>query len=197
MIRKNSTPNSRIINMCQKLHIRGLTSAYGGNISIRVGKNKIIITPRGSSLSELNEDDLVVIDTEGKILFGTNKPSSEMDLHLEVYRRRPDINGIIHTHPVAVTAFTYVSHTIFPVNPRAFEYLHDIPIVPYDPKDMNKAINMVGDKILDNDIIMLEMRGMISVGESLSKAYNLAELVEENALTNLYVRILEISSNNS
>lgn len=191
-MKKRSTPNSAIIHICQELHERSLVSAYGGNVSIRM-PNKIIITPKGSSLSELTEDDLVVIDIDGDVLFSTHEPSSEVLLHLNIYKNRPDVHAIIHTHPQMVTSFAYRNTPIKMLTRESRTYLKEVPIVPYYPSGSKELAEAVSPYIKDHDAIMLENHGLVTVGQDIYKAYNLAELTEETAMMNFYVKMLSLS----
>jgi len=187
---RKTAPNSTIIHVCQKLNQRNLITAYGGNVSMRVG-NKVIITPTKFALAELGEDDLVVIDLDGNILFGTHEPSSETHLHLEIYKVREDINGIVHTHPAATTAFAYAGEPIIPVNPESMQYLSDMVVVPYYPFGTAELAKAAAEAACHADALMLERHGIVALGKDLYAAYNLTELVEQTALMNLYLRIIK------
>lgn len=186
---KKAAANSTIIYVCQKLHQRNLITAYGGNVSMRMG-NKVIITPTKFALAELGEDDLVVIDMEGNVLFGVHEPSSETYLHLEIYKAREDIKGIVHTHPPATTAFAYTGEPIIPINPESMKYLANMVTVPYYPFGTMELAKAVGEKAAHADALILEKHGIVTLGKDLYAAYNLTELVEQTALTNLYVRMI-------
>lgn len=188
-MKKIISPNSLIIQICQKLHEKKLVSAYGGNVSIRTG-NKVIITPKGSSLAEITEDDLVVIDLNGNVLFGTHPPSSEMMLHLKVYHKRQDINAVVHTHPPASTAFAYVNRKIKPINPESQHFLKEIPVVPYQIFGSKELADACGQYLNTYDVVLLEKHGLVTIGSDLNIAYNLSELAEETALMNMYVILL-------
>lgn len=188
-MKKPHSPNSTLIHICQKLHEKKLVSAYGGNVSIKIG-TKVIITPKGSSLAEITEDDLVVIDMSGNVLFGTNNPSSETALHLKIYNKRQDVSAVVHTHPPAATAFAYANQTIKPINPESQHFLKEIPVVPYEVFGTKELADAVATQILTYDAVLLEKHGLVTVGEDLNKAYNLSELAEETALMNLYVKII-------
>lgn len=189
-MKKAATPNAQIIQICRDLHMRGLVSAYGGNVSLKMS-NKIIITPKGCSFAQIEEDDLVVIDFEGEVLFGAREPSSETLLHLAVYRRRPDVFGIVHTHPPAATAFAYAGMTLAAISPDSHHLAENIPLVPEYPGGSAELAQAVGETSLTHDVILLEKHGMVTLGDDLFKAYHLAEMAEDNALMNLYIRLLK------
>jgi len=190
-MKKLHSPNSTIIHICQQLHEKNLVSAYGGNVSLRLGA-KVVITPKGSSLVEITEDDLVVLDMHGNVLFGTHQPSSETMLHLKIYNKRQDVNAVVHTHPPASTAFAYTNKTVKPINPESQHFLREIPVVPYHVFGTKELADAVAQYIMSYDAVLLEKHGLVTVGSDLYKAYNLSELAEETALMNLYVKILGV-----
>lgn len=192
-MKKTLSANQQIIHIGEKLNEKGFISAYGGNISVRIG-NRITITPTRFSLAELTEEDLVVVDLNGNVHFGMNQPSSEMELHLNIYRTRPEINGIVHTHPPASTAFAYSNAKIVPLSPESVAYIHHISIVPFFPVGSPELAKAVGEVMMsaEEKVVLLERHGLVCVGTSLYEAYNLTELAEETAMMNLYVRLLGI-----
>lgn len=189
-MKKHVSANGNIIAVCQQLHEKGYISAYGGNVSIRI-VGKVIITPTKFSLAEITEDDLVVIDLGGRILFGVHEPSSETMLHLKIYQRRPEVNGIVHTHPPACTTFAHCRKNIVPVTPEAIQNLGPVPMVPFHPVGSLELAEAVAENMPPGcNVAVLEDHGLVTVGAILNQAYNLTELAEATALMNLYVRIL-------
>ena len=105
---------AEIIEVSTEIYEKGLVSGKSGNISARFkGENGdiIAITPTLKSLSELIEEDIVLVDIDGNILT-KGKPSSEVNMHLEIYKRRPDVNAIVHTHSPYATGFAHSSKKI-------------------------------------------------------------------------------------
>ena len=87
------------------LYDRGDAAANDGNISVRVGEGRLLITPSGVSKGRMTPDMLLVTDLDGTVIEGNRHPSSEGKMHLEVYRGRPDVNAVVHAHPPVSTAF--------------------------------------------------------------------------------------------
>ena len=103
-----------IINVSDYLYKNKLVAGKAGNVSARFkgeDGDVIAITPTLKSLYELNEEDIVLVDLEGNLLT-KGKPSSEVDLHLEIYKKRSDVNGIVHTHSPYATGFAFSSKRI-------------------------------------------------------------------------------------
>ncbi len=105
---------AEIINVSNEIYDKGLVSGKAGNISVKFRQNNqdiVAITPTLKSLSDLNEEDIVLVDMEGNTLT-KGKPSSEVFMHLEIYKKRSDVNAIVHTHSPYATGFSFSSKEI-------------------------------------------------------------------------------------
>ena len=87
------------------VHERGYVASTDGNISVRLGPDRILITPTSISKGMMAPDDLIVVDLEGRRVSGLRKPSSEMAMHLLIYGLRPDVNAVCHAHPPTATGY--------------------------------------------------------------------------------------------
>ena len=96
---------AEIISIANEIYDKGLVSGKAGNISARFG-DVVAITPTLKSLSNLHEEDIVLVDMEGNVLTH-GKPSSEVNMHLGIYKKRPDITAIVHTHSPYATGFAF------------------------------------------------------------------------------------------
>lgn len=94
-----------IVEFGKRMYARGYVVTNDGNITIKVGENTIWCTPTGVSKGYMNEDMMVKMDLDGNVLEGTRKPSSEIKMHLRVYRENPDVMSVVHAHPIAATTF--------------------------------------------------------------------------------------------
>ena len=90
----------------QRLWQRGYVAANDGNMSVRLEVDRVLTTPTGVSKGFMTSKMLIVTDMQGKVVQGEGKPSSELKMHLEVYRQRGDINAVVHAHPPVATAFS-------------------------------------------------------------------------------------------
>ena len=95
----------QILDIGRRMYEQQYVSSNDGNISIRVGENRIWVTPTGVSKGYMTEDILVCLDLSGNILEGTAKPSSEVKMHLRVYQENSAVRAVVHAHPIASTAF--------------------------------------------------------------------------------------------
>src|SRR5207342_3354009 len=94
-----------IVEVGRRLYARGYTASNDGNISVRLDERRLLMTPANVCKGFMNEQMMVITDMEGNKLVGERKPSSEMQMHLEVYRQRPEIQAVVHAHPPVATAF--------------------------------------------------------------------------------------------
>ena len=95
-----------ICEVGHRLYAHGFVAANDGNISVKVGENEFYCTPTGVSKGSLTPDMIIKIDAEGNKIEGNLNPSSEIKMHLRVFRERPDVNAVVHAHPPVATAFT-------------------------------------------------------------------------------------------
>jgi L-fuculose-phosphate aldolase len=191
-IQSEDVARKSLVEYCHRIHQRGLVSACGGNASLRLDNGKILVTPSGFALDEVREADLALIDIEGALCSACeNRPTSEWQLHLGVYAARPDIGAVVHTHSPAATSFAYCGHLIEPVNPESMACLHDLPIIPYYQYGSVELAEAVAVGIVDVDALLLAKHGVVAVGKKMRDALHLAELVEETALMNIYIKMIK------
>lgn len=160
---------------------RGLVLGRAGNISTRLTKERILISATGASLGNLTDEDLVVLDTKGARLLGTKEPSTEYLTHLEIYNYRADVNAVVHTHSTYATVLAYLKKELKRVNPEVEAILGTVPIVsehPYGTKELAEAVVAA---LGNNKVVLVQRIGVITVGQELTEAVEIAELVEEIA----------------
>ncbi len=179
-----------LANVCIKIHERKLANGLSGNVSIRIN-NEILITPSGLSLADIQPEDLVVLDIEGNYISGNNKPSSEKLMHLEIYKNRPHINCIIHTHSPAATTFAFLNKQIMPISPESAIFIPKLPIVHFEPYGSKMLAESVSYNLKDCNAVLIEKHGVVTVGSGISQAYNLLEVVEETAIMNIYMNAIK------
>lgn len=171
-----------IINYGQKMVQEGLVASTWGNISVRVDANKILITPSGMEYKDLVEEDIVLIDYDGTVLEGKRKPSSEYHLHCEIYKNRPDVQGIVHTHSQYASAFAVVRKSIPPlIEDMAQVVGGEVAVAQYAlPGTLELARNGVV-ALGDRGACLLASHGVVGVGYNLHEAYKACLLVEKTA----------------
>lgn len=162
---------------------KSFSPGTSGNISVRY-EDKIIITASGSSNGSLTYDDLITIDFEGKVIEGDSnkKPSSEKLLHIEFYKKRPDINAIIHVHPIFLSSFASARKSLEePVMAENVFYFGKIPLADYAlPSSVELAKNTA--KYFDkHNAVLMANHGFIVGDKDIAQAYLKLELAESYA----------------
>ncbi|GAC1652048.1 MAG: class II aldolase/adducin family protein [Vulcanimicrobiaceae bacterium] len=166
----------------RELWDRRLVMGSSGNLSVRVGEGKILTTPAGASLRNLNEEDLVLTDLAGSPWDPVQRPTSELPLHLAAYRVRASIEAVVHTHPTFCVLWSK-SRVAFPRDTvGARETLRDIGITPYraaGSPELAEVVSAAFASGLDN--VLMERHGLSCVGASLEDAFLQTDLAEEAA----------------
>ena len=170
-----------IINVSNNLYEKGLVSGKAGNVSARFG-NFVAITPTLKSLGNIEEKDIVFVDLDGNVLT-KGKPSSEINMHLEIYKKRDDVNAIVHTHSPYATGFSFSDKRI-----KRFEGFGAIknpflPFIEYEKPGSDELAEKASEGIGNGDVLILKRHGVLCVSDSLKEAENLASFVEETAKT--------------
>lgn len=181
-----------VVEMSAYVFERGLVSGKAGNVSARFkGENGdiIAITPTLKSLADLKEEDIILVDENGKNLT-KGKPSSETGMHLAIYRQKPDIYGIAHTHSPYATGFAFSNKKIKRLEGFGeikSEYLKDIEY--FKPGSVELA-NSAAEALKNEDAIILKNHGVIATGKTVKEAAALVEFVEEIAKTQFVTHML-------
>lgn len=177
---------------CMKaLHARGLITGSGGNASVRLGGgDEILITPSGVYKAELEESDLVRMGLDGKVLDGRWKPSSEWRMHTEIYRKRGDVNAVIHVHSPYTTGLTIAGRNIGPITPEVALILPEIEVLEYVCPGTEDLGRLVGSRIMGRRALILQNHGVVSVGRDLLEAMTAVEVLEEGAVTTFVASLM-------
>ncbi|OPX59159.1 MAG: L-fuculose phosphate aldolase [Methanobacterium sp. PtaB.Bin024] len=171
------------------VYSKGLSPGKSGNISVR-SHDTIAITPSGMSLGYLKPEDVVLLSMDGKILAGRKKPSSELQLHLNVYKNRSDVQGIVHTHSPYATGFARAGQMIERVEGFEKREIPFLKMVEYYPPGSMELATSVSDGLNEEDVLILRNHGVVATGSNLFEAALLAEFVEEVAKTQFISRVL-------
>jgi len=157
----------------------------GGNVSARDPESGlVVIKPSGVRYEDLTADTLVVLDLDGRIVEGTHRPSSDTASHLYIYRHRPDVNGVVHTHSRYATAFAAVGRSI-PVylTAQADEFGGEIPCAGFAFIGDEAIGALVVETIGRSPAVLLKNHGVFTVGPSASAAVKAAVMTEDVAAT--------------
>ena len=174
----------QIIEMGRRIWVRGFVAANDGNISVRLNDSEILTTPHGVSKGFMTMDMIIKCDRTGKVVSGSRDyhPSSELKMHLDVYRERPDIRSVVHAHPQYATSFAVAG---IPLNkcvlPEAIIVIGAVPIAPYGLPSTMEIPDRARPFIRTSDAILLENHGALTLGTSLLDAYHKMETLEHTA----------------
>ena len=153
------------------LHQRGFVAATDGNLSVRLSDNRILATPTCMSKGCMRAADLVIVDSGGRVVSGKRNVSSEIGMHLLIYRLRPDIKGIVHAHPPTATGFAAAG---VPLNqPLVCEVvigLGSIPLAKYGTPGTNELTDALEPLIPGFDAILMSNHGVVAYGRDLEQA---------------------------
>jgi L-fuculose-phosphate aldolase len=179
-----------LVMICKMLYDRNLVSATDGNVSIRIDNDKMLVTPSGVNKRLLSEEMILLVDFEGNVLQGTLRSSKEIGLHIKIYRDRPDVNAVIHTHPPYSTAFA-VAHEPIKSNYliETLVLLGEIALAPYGTPGTEEVPNSIDGLTLDYDAILLKNHGVVTYGKNIIDTFNKMEALENVAKTILFAKI--------
>jgi L-fuculose-phosphate aldolase len=187
----------QIVQCCHRLWERGLIAGADGNVSVRVGVNRLLVTPSGLLKCELKAADLVEVDLAGGRRAtggggdGSRQPSSELDLHLRVYRRRPDCGAVVHAHPPSATAFAVVGEPLpADVLPELILYVGQVPLVPYAMTGTPALGDAVEPFLARHMAVLLANHGAVTWAADLATAHVRMESLEHSARILLAARAL-------
>ena len=184
--------SKKIVNASKKLHDYGLVKGTSGNISARIpGTNTFLIKPSGANMEFLKPEELVLVDFKGNKIRGESNVSMETPIHAAIYRKRKDVQAVVHTHAPIATAFGIAKTQILPLQIELFMLFPDgVPVVPFKAPGSKGLANAVQKKIGNYDALILENHGIITIGSTIEAACNLNEMVEEGAKIQFLVRML-------
>ena len=165
------------------LYDRGYAAANDGNLSVRVGEDRLLITPSGVSKGRMTPDMLLVTDLDGQVVEGDRHPSSETKMHLMVYRRRPDAGAVVHAHPPVSTAFAVCRRGL--ETPYLAELAAGLGTVPCTPSfamlSTDEVPESVESYLPDHNAVLLANHGALAWGADLWEAFDRLETVEHTA----------------
>lgn len=168
-----------ILEAGRRMYEKGFVAANDGNLSCRVSDNVLWTTPTGVSKGYMTPDMLVKVDLDGHVLEGSRVPSSELKLHLRVYRENPAVTAVVHAHPPVATAFAIAGIPLDrPVLPEAVIQLGEVPIAPYATPGTQGVPDAVAPFCSTHNAVLLANHGALTWGGSILQAWYRMESVE-------------------
>jgi L-fuculose-phosphate aldolase len=186
-----STLRTDIVEVGRRMYARGYTASNDGNISVRLGSDRLLMTPKSVCKGFMTPDMMCITDLEGRKLEGERDPSSEMLMHLEVYRQRADVQAVVHAHPPTATGFAVAGIPLDrAVLAEVVTTLGSIPIAEYATPSTSELPAAVRQYIKAHDGMLLANHGALTVGGDLYSAYYKMETIEHFAKISLVARLL-------
>jgi L-fuculose-phosphate aldolase len=186
-----SSLRADIVEVGRRMYARGYTASNDGNISVRLGEGRLLMTPKSVCKGFMTPDMMCITDLNGRKLQGERDPSSEMLMHLEVYRQRPDVQAVVHAHPPTATGFAVAGIPLDrAVLAEVVATLGSIPIAEYATPSTTELPEAVRKYIKAHDGMLLANHGALTVGTDLFSAYYKMETIEHFAKISLVARLL-------
>jgi L-fuculose-phosphate aldolase len=180
-----------IVEVGRRLYARGYTASNDGNISVRLDGGRLLMTPKNVCKGFMTADMVVVTDLDGRKIAGDRDPSSEMQMHLEVYRQRPDARAVVHAHPPIATGFAVAGIPLDrAVLAEVITTLGSVPIAEYATPSTKELPDAVRKYVKAHDGMLLANHGALTLGGDLFAAYYKMETIEHFAKISLVARLL-------
>lgn len=181
----------KLVEICHKVYAKGFVAAYDGNISCRTSDNTVLITRSGICKGDVKEKDIVEIDLNGKSLSGKHKISTEHKIHLIAYKKRKEVNAVVHCHPVYATTFALLGEALDKhYLPEVFLTLGKIPLCKYATPSTDQVPKSLEPYINYSWAMLLQNHGAVTLGKTLDDAYFKMEKLEHAAKIILLARLL-------
>ena len=171
-----------ICEVGRRVYQRGFVAANDGNISIRLEADRVLCTPTGVSKGYLNEDMLAICDMEGEQVAGSMKISSEIRMHLEIYKMRADVSAVVHAHPPTATGFAVAGIELTKcVLPEVIVSLGGIPLADYGTPGGPDIVEPMKPLLREYDAVLMANHGVVTLGSHVMDAHFKMETVEHFA----------------
>ncbi|NMC38145.1 MAG: class II aldolase/adducin family protein [Bacteroidales bacterium] len=179
-----------VARFMRRLYRQNLTTTSGGNISLRISKDMILITPSATDKGRMRWKEVGIMSILGENLTPELKPSIESEMHLSIYRRKKDVLAIVHAHPVVASSFTAMDLTLRTDLTAEARAICGTPVlVPYALMGTRDLAAVAADSIGDSNILLLENHGILTTGNTLLEAFDRLEVLENAAIMTLLVEI--------
>src|SRR5919109_4007836 len=180
-----------IVRLGGMLHGSGFVAGTDGNLSVRLDRRRVLVTPTAMSKGMMRPSDLVIVDLEGHKLSGRRNVSSEIAMHLLIYRLRPDVQGIVHAHPPTATGFAAAGLALNePLVCEVVIGLGSIPLAKYGTPGTPELTEALEPLVPQYDAILMSNHGVVAYGVDLHHAYMKMETVEHFAQIALITHLL-------
>lgn len=181
----------QILDIGRRMYERQYVSANDGNITVRTGENRIWVTPTGVSKGYMTEDMLICVDLNGALLEGSGKASSELNMHLRVYRENPEVRAVVHAHPMAATAFAIARIPLdIALMTESVIGLGVVPVARYATAGTPQVAESIAPFCRDYNAVLLANHGALTWGSDAMQAYYRMESLETYATMMMHLGYL-------
>ncbi|MGI6453484.1 MAG: class II aldolase/adducin family protein [Syntrophomonadaceae bacterium] len=190
---KHLKERNEIIRIAREISKSGLVAGTWGNVSQRVALDSCMaITPSGMDYWALEAEDIVIVDINGEMRDGQYKPSIETPLHLAIYKKRPDVQAIVHVHSTFATVFAVAGKSIPVVLEETAQVIgHEIRVAPYAECGTNELAEMVAGTLgSEGNVVLLANHGVVATGRDLNEALTVCRVTEKTAQIVLWASLL-------
>ena len=180
-----------IVRIGRLVFDKGWVASNDGNISIRLDQNRMLATPAGINKGMLAPEDLLVCDLEGNKLTGFRQPTSEILMHLTIYKMRPDVTAVVHAHPPVATGYALAGRPLnLGVLPEVIVALGAVPLAQYGLPGTPALSEGMMPYLSNYDALLLANHGVVAYGEDVFRAFFRMDTVEHSARINLVAELL-------
>jgi L-fuculose-phosphate aldolase len=181
----------QLVAVCRNLYAHGFVTASDGNVSSRLPNGNILATPTSLNKGRVVESDLVEVTIDGTIVHSGRAPSTELGMHLYIYRQRPDVNAVVHAHPTYATGFAAAHISLDkPLLPEVIIGLGPIPLATFAVTSTQEVADSIAPYVQSSSAILLANHGVVTFGKDLDDAYFKMEKVEHAAHITFVARML-------
>lgn len=170
--------------MCEigrRVYNRGMVAANDGNFSVKLNEHEFLCTPTGVSKGFMTPEFICKVNEKGEVLEANDgfRPSSEVKMHMRIYEQRPDVNAVVHAHPMYATTFAIAGRALMePIMPEAAIFLGGVPLARYATPSTMEVPDSIQEYLQDYDAVLLENHGALTFSDTLLNAYYRMESVE-------------------
>lgn len=184
-----------LLEVCKTAYQRGYISGVEGNFSLRLKNDTLLTTPAGCCKGRLNASELLLTNLDGEALDipgnRNKKPSTELKMHLAVYKHRPDAMAVAHAHPTVATAFTIAGKSLNRcISPEAVLNLGEIAIAPYATPSTEEVPQSIIPHLAHSNTLLLAHHGALTYGPDIWQAFYRLEALEQHAKILLIANML-------
>jgi L-fuculose-phosphate aldolase len=189
--KKYRNERREVASFMRRLYKHSLTTTSGGNISLRISGDIILLTPSSTDKGRMKWKEIGIMSILGENLTPDLKPSMEAEMHLSIYRKMKDVHAVIHAHPVFASSFTALKSDIkTDLTAEAYAVLGEPLKVPYALMGTEELAKLVSESALSSGVLLLENHGVLTTGESLLQAFDRIEVLENAAKMTLITELV-------